>query len=318
MPAFEWLPFFDRYRIEFRDHGPNVGKNHVVVRCPFCNDDPGMHLSISLDGKGWRCFRNHAHAGISPIRLIQALARIDWHTAVMIGGREGQQQYIQPSSILERVNNLLGTSSDEPETIEFPETARLLDDPKPSAKPYQLYMQRRGFTNYDLTKMVDWDVRFDNKDPRFHGRILFGTRHQGQLVAMTGRAIGDRMEPRYLAAGDPKRALLWAHRMLPLGRRMLVLTEGPFDALKVNILGNHLGIYATCAFTSSFGPELRAQLFELIPRFRSTVVLFDRGNEHSAYELAAGFPARIGVAMLPSYAKDPAELHSVDWLLEDQ
>jgi hypothetical protein len=227
---------------------------------------------------------------------------------------------VPPQSILERVTHLLDGPStpEEPEVVEFPETARCLDDERPSARPYQLYMQRRGFTNFDLGRMVDWDVRFDAKDTRFHGRILFGVRHQGQLVAMTGRAIGDRTEPRYLAHGDMTRSLIWTNRMKGLGghERLLVLCEGPFDALKVNILGNQLGIYATCAFTSSFTPELRAQLFEVMLSFERTVVLFDQGNEHNAYKLVAGFPARIGVAMLPPYAKDPAELHSVDWMLE--
>lgn len=313
--AFEWLPFLDRYRIAFSEHGPNVGKDHVVVRCPFCHDDPGMHLSISIEGKGWRCFRNHSHSGISPVRLIQALARLDWQTAIAIGGKDGQQQYVQPASILEHVTSLLALAHTEPQSMEFPASARQLDDPMPSARPYQHYMHRRGFTDQHMAQLSDWDVLYDSRDKRWHGRILFGTRYQGQLVAMTGRAVGSR-EPRYLAAGDASLALLWAHLMPPNEGRLLVLTEGPFDALKVNMLGNPFGIWATCAFTSSFAPRLRARLFELMPAFERTVVLFDSGNEANAYKLVAGLPARIDVATLPLYAKDPAELRSVDWLLE--
>ena len=52
---------------------------------------------------------------------------------------------------------------------------------------------------------------------------------------------------------------------MPPRGRLLVLTEGPFDALKLNLLGNAYGIWATCCMTSDFSPHQRAQLYGLLP-----------------------------------------------------
>ena len=43
-------------------------------------------------------------------------------------------------------------------------------------------------------------------------------------------------------------------------------------------------------------------------------MLFDHGNEANAYRLSQNFPGRMLVASLPAYAKDPAELDSLDFL----
>ena len=319
----DWVSFCDRYHIDYRDHGANVGTDHIVIHCPFCGaSDPGMHMSISTQGKGWHCWRDSTHSGINPNRLIQALLNIDWSSAAAISGTSKGYQSEPPvptHSLLDRVNVLMSASSQATQSpaIEFPTTAKPLTHPKPVTLPYALYMRSRGIE--DMTTLDKWDIRFDHHDKRWHGRILFGVRSiaaKGKLIAMTGRAIGTRMEPRYLAEGPVDRHLIWSDRMPPKADT-LVLTEGPFDALKVNLLGRKADIWATCCMTSSYSPAQRALLHSLIPRFRRTLVLFDRGNEANAYRLAKGFPRRMGVAELPAYAKDPAELHSLDWLIEE-
>ena len=321
---FDWITFFERYRIDYRDHGPNVGTNHVVIRCPFCgHQDPGMHMSVSTEGKGWHCWRDNHHAGINPNRLISSLLNIDWSSAAAISGTsKGYQQQppVQAQNFAQKVNFLMAgdTASITATTISFPKTAQPLSSDKPTALPYRLYLKQRGIA--DPAQLDRWDMRFDHHDQRWHGRILFGVRsmqHNGMLVAMTGRAISHRMEPRYLAEGAVDRHLIWTDRMPPKADT-LILTEGPFDALKVNLLGNRHGIWSTCCMTSSFSPTQRAHLYALLPRFRRTLVLFDRGNEPAGYRLAAGFGNRIGVLQLPSYAKDPAELTTLDWLIEDR
>ena len=321
MAGFDWAQFCERYRIDYRDHGANVGADHIVIQCPFCGrNDPGMHMSISTEGKGWHCWRNNNHAGVNPNRLIMQLLNIDFTSAAAISGTsKGYQSQppVQAKSLVGKVNDIfkatLTTTPASP--IEFPKTACPLTTLHRSAIPYQLYLRRRGIT--DMTDLADWDIRFDNRDPRWHGRILFGVRHNTHLVAMTGRAVGTRSSPRYLAEGPVDQHLIWADRF-PNKADTLILTEGPFDALKVNLLGNTRDIWSTCCMTSSFSDAQRSQLHDLTRRFRRTLVLFDRGNEANAYRLIAGFPNRITVAELPAYAKDPAELHSLDWLLTEE
>lgn len=320
MPAFDWITFCDRYRIDYRDHGPNVGQNHIVVHCPMCgHHDPGMHMSIALDGKGWHCWRDPSHAGINPNRLIQTLLQIDWSSAAAISGTSRgyqQQPPVQTHTLLDRVNVLLSKppAPTKPPTITLPKTARPLTLNLPVALPYRLYLKGRGID--DLTALDQFGIHFDHRDPRWHGRILFPVTDAARIVAMTARAISNRMEPRYLAEGPVDRHLIWSDRFPPRSR-ILVLTEGPFDALKINLLGNRYGIWSTCCMTSDFSKHQRALLYGLIPRFERTVTLFDNGNEVNAIRLSHGFNGRVATVQLPSYAKDPAELTNVEWLLDE-
>src|ERR1039458_2617615 len=72
--TFDWPKFFERNQVKFVTTGPNVAREHVAVHCPFCgSSDPSQHMSVSLEGKGWRCWRNPAHRGKHPAYLIQAL-----------------------------------------------------------------------------------------------------------------------------------------------------------------------------------------------------------------------------------------------------
>jgi hypothetical protein len=318
--AFDWLLFLDRYGIEYADSGPNVGKDHVVTHCPYCgSSDQSMHMSISTEGKGWHCWRDNSHAGISPTRLVAAMLNISWSDAAAITGTgKGYQSQppVQAELLVEQVNNLLQaptTRTAQPKLIEFPQSAQPLNTLSRTAIPYQLYMRGRGIT--DLNHLDRWDILYDHRDERFHGRILFGVRDKGKLVALTARAVGQRLQPRYLAEGPVDQHLIWADRF-PTKSNTLVLCEGPFDALKLNLLGKPYGIWATCCMTSSFSDTQRSKLYSLMPRFKRTVALFDRGNEHNAHRLSQGFPGRMLVGTLPPNVKDPAELDNIDFLIE--
>ena len=97
---------------------------------------------------------------------------------------------------------------------------------------------RRGFNPADLDP---YDVFFDASGGRFHGRIIFVIRADAErIVGFTGRAVSPRMEPRYLFEGATDATLLWSYKF-PKRAHTLVLCEGPFDALKVNVLGNRAG-----------------------------------------------------------------------------
>jgi hypothetical protein len=318
--AFDWQTFLERYRIDHRDRGPNVGADHVVIRCPFCaSHDPGMHMSISLNNKGWHCWRDGSHAGISPTRLVAAILDIDWSSAADITGTSKGYQSEAPVpayNLAQKVKDLMEkpVPTQAITAIEFPKSTRPLSAPSYSATPYTLYLRNRGFT--DMKALDRFDIVFNHHDARWHGRIIFPVRHATKLVAMTGRAISTRMQPRYLAEGPIDQHLIWADRF-PKSADTLVLCEGPFDALKVNLLGNHQSIWATCCMTSSFSATQRAHLYSLMPRFRRTVVLFDRGNEPNAYRLAQNFPARATVATMPGGFKDPAELQDLSFLLAE-
>src|SRR5688572_20809008 len=84
----DWIQFFTRNRVPFAEHGPNVSRGQVVIRCPWCGaSDQGMHLSVNLAGKGFRCFRNaNKHSGRNPAKLVMALLNCSWERACELTG----------------------------------------------------------------------------------------------------------------------------------------------------------------------------------------------------------------------------------------
>src|SRR6185436_20537355 len=74
--AIDWRAFFRRHNIDYVTSGPNASKGRLQIKCPFCGqDDPSEHMGVSIRGKGWSCWRNAGHRGVSSERLIQALLR---------------------------------------------------------------------------------------------------------------------------------------------------------------------------------------------------------------------------------------------------
>src|SRR3974377_930695 len=71
---FNWVRLLNAHHVPFVTRGPNTGRDHISVKCPWCGAaDPSEHLGISLRGKGYRCLRDPRHAGRSRARLIHAL-----------------------------------------------------------------------------------------------------------------------------------------------------------------------------------------------------------------------------------------------------
>ena len=115
---------------------------------------------------------------------------------------------------------------------------------------------------------------------------------------------------RYLSHPGPvvKRNLLWYDRLLRHGGRKLIITEGPFDALKVDYAFNDAGVpnKVTCTFGVSYTPEQLDQIRELSTVFDKVVILFDDGAMGVALTLQRDLrDIQPSVAHVPRGVKDP-------------
>lgn len=303
--SFHWLPFLNDHGVHYVTTGKNVGKGYVAVKCPFCGSaDPSEHMTIAISGSGWKCWRNHEHRGQKPHRLITALTGMSPSAVNALVGNDGSAIVRDFASY---VRDQLADKNEVREPlaeIEMPSTFR----PIVSAKMYVRYLRKRGFTpehaqQYGLMYATcgEWV-----------GRIIFPIRNRsGKLVAFTGRAIGNSALRYKTSEVDINRLLLFEDQLFAIeGRkpkRMLVVTEGPFDALKVSVLGKEHGIVGTCVFTSSPSPDQRATLRHLSTRFDHIVALFDRENEQASFRLAGAIPS-VAVKLLCDRFGDPGEL----------
>ena len=320
---FSWSRFLNSNRIEYADTGPNTSRNNIVIHCPFCGAaDKGHHMSINIDGKGWRCWRNHDHKGKAPTRLVQALLNVDWHRACEIVGRPSA-----PDNFIARVRAELGPAPQlEQRTLKLPKEFKPFTG-LPSSRPFENYLINRG---YDLTfirtGLTDrYNVRYCTQGS-FAGRVIFPVCHMGALISWTGRTIGsDPLRYKSLtvdaeraktigykpAIGPISHYLLFHDRIINSNAETLILCEGPFDALKINVLGRKFGVVATCFFTAEPTAPQIDLLHDLVPRFRRCFIVLDKGEFAKSVKVA-GKLITLGVEPkpIPNGCKDPAEFTS--------
>src|SRR6202035_1643549 len=161
---FDWKNFLDARRIEYATSGPNVGRDHVAIRCPVCADDPSHHMSISLTGEGYRCFRNHEHRGKNPAWLIQALLKCSWEQANHIAGN--RYNFDSFSKLLDKQEQRYRPP------LKLPTEFKAISD-LPSCRPFVAYLRNRGFTAEHIATLSDrYGLRYCTQGI-YHGRIIF-------------------------------------------------------------------------------------------------------------------------------------------------
>ncbi len=317
-----WVDFLQQHRIDYTFGG----KNEIVIPCPFCGvHDPSKHMSIAIDGRGWKCWRNkEKHSGRSPIRLIQALARCNYEQARQIAGIK--TTHIPDDFMTKITTAVAGPASNESCKLSMPQEFREFGD-VPMARPYTAYMAGRGYHGIALAHI--YGLRWCAEGP-FGGRVIFPVWADG-LVSWTGRAISQQSSIRYKTlTTDPERAryehtplavgpitnyLLWWDMLMQSYDDTIYLCEGPFDALKINFLGRRHGVCATCFFTNSPSNAQIDLLHELLPRYSKRYILLDQDAWPIALRLEQSL-STLGVKALrlPDGIKDPGELSALESL----
>lgn len=327
---FDWPAFLQNHNIDYIEER----RGHVAVRCPFCSDDPSHHMSINLEGRGWRCFRQpDQHKGRSPVLLIAKLINIPIGQARRICGTNST---FIPEDFIGRVNDFLSPQEEEDQMstpLLMPKEFRRFNQALPSRQPYINYLvKKRGFAAKDIDWLCEqFDLRYAVRGA-FHHRVIFPVEYDGELVTWTGRAIAGTMSLRYLSLpSDPDASarlelppakasigqhLLWYDRIKAFRRpKVIVLTEGPFDALKIWYLGQQWGVVATCFFTATASSTQIDELHELLPRFSYKYLLLDRNTLAIAMRLHSLLEGLgVEVRHLPDRIKDAGELNSIEFL----
>ena len=318
---FDFVRFFDSNGIGYATSGANVSRGNVAIHCPFCGPaDEGQHMSVSTEGKGWRCWRSVDHRGKSPARLVAALLRVSFEQAAQITG----EQIDVPDDFLARVRGNIMPSADKPERELklLPEFKRF--EGKPSSKPFMRYMADRYYDSADVARLSRiYGLRYATQG-YFRGRIIFPVKQGGKLVSWTGRSIYPTASLRYMslpwddekarehdlppAVGPISEYLLWGDK-LKHGGDVLVLCEGPFDALRIDFHGKAYGIRATCCFTAAPSRSQIEALHELAPLYDRRLIMFDHNAYHTAMRVRDMIaPLGFDIARLPPHTKDPGAI----------
>lgn len=324
---FDWMQFLDRYGVEYVTSGHNARRGNIGVRCPFCADDPSHHMGISTTGRGWCCWRNpSAHSGKSPVRLVAALVGCTYEEARVLVSSDSVSFAKSDDSFSDDVMRRLGVVMSAPRyhnselrpldefvPVEYRGMCRLLVYP---------YLKNRGYDRDDADWLADrYQLMFAPRG-KFAYRIIVPIVVGRRLVNWTGRTVARGEDLRYKSlSSDPEKAAAQYLPVAPMnikdtlfdfdgasrGGEILVLTEGPFDAMRVGFLGEDYGVRGTCLYSKSVTPAQIDLLAKIVDRYDRVVSLLDRGAEH---DLFGELPDYLGVTplRLPGGFKDPAEL----------
>lgn len=314
----DWQVFLTRYNIEYTSASRyHVTTGNVAIQCPWCINDTGFNLHISLNNKGYHCWRCNQR-GTTPQRLIQALLKCPFSLADSLVNSSVD---LLPSddNFITRLNQLFVPEREEPVEVtelEFPKSFVPIRN-SGSGRMFCTYLAQRGFRG-DLQKLCHrYKLLCCSDNSRWHGRIIFPVTINDRLVTWTGRHIGGSViRYRTLSPTDPdtpavcrvKDTILWLD-MLRKANGTLVVCEGPFDAFKVNYLGWERNIYATCLFGKSATTK-QYELLASLENFSRRILLLDAGvtdhfdpQSNFSLLLAAGFE----VMLLPREVPDPGE-----------
>lgn len=322
---FDWPVFLASHGIAYRVDSDA----ELSIRCPFCGEaDRSTNMAVSLRGRGWHCWRNHEHRGRSNANLIRALIGCSRERAQEIAGEQGPATPID-SDFGTAIANLLGMDErvpPPPTELTLPREARPLQTKSLLAAAFVNYLRRRGFDEADMDWLAEhYQLHVARRGDWAYRIIIPIYDSMRRLVTWTGRSVRADEPIRYKTLstkpGQTPRALAAPGQLLlglPLlfgcsNPRVLLLCEGPFDALRLTVSGAKHGVYATCLFGLRLSPEQEALLSQLSNRFRRLRVLLDRDAQFVSFPLVERL-SYLGCRslQLPEGYKDPGELSTED------
>lgn len=325
--AFDWIKFFDARRIEWSD-SQGASSGNVVIHCPLCGSgDHGMHMAVSLQDRGWRCFRVRGHSGRSVPRLIQLLTMCSWEDACRVAGVASQHLLPDEALIGARALDAIRNPRAAGVDAATRSTLRLLPEFKPlanrgSGRMFSEYLiYERGYTHFDIGPLARlYDLRYAIQGT-FDKRIIFPIYMRGELVNWTGRTISKTNGLRYRTlSADPEKAkenqlpvakisverTLYNYDNVLEGGRELLIAEGPFDAMKLDYYGNRYEVHAVATYTKSLSADQVVLLEGLRNRYGQMTRVLDNDAELDLLqEQRRAGHLGLGVKRIPRHRKDP-------------
>lgn len=320
---FDWVGFLRSNNVEYITRGSNVGRGQINVQCPWCGEsDPSHHMTINLAGRGWRCFRNPSqHIGRAPLRLVQALIKCSYeHAREIVGGDVAPLP--DDDNLADQVAANFGAPEEveaRPKHLSLPREFKPLGfetQPSPFARGFWTYLQGRGYSDVDIGWIcAAYDLHYSVRGEFAYRVILPIHDERDCLMTWTGRSIKYNAVVRYKTLTSALSVQPTANLLLGLPllwrapkMRMLIVAEGPFDAIRISALCHADGIYGTCLFGLNVS-EAQANLLEqLSARFKRMVMLLDNDAALVTLNLRDHLPRACRTAFLPDGVKDPGEL----------
>jgi hypothetical protein len=251
--AVRWRELLSHLQIPWVERSPNISRGEIGIKCPWCGPaDPSEHLAIDEATGFYKCRRSSGHGGRKPYYFLHALG---------VG-------YAEMDTLLERYGGAPAVPRDAPAQPRVPPTQYAkqwaLFRPAASDTEACAYLAKRGFWNPARTARA-FDLRVG--EGRYAGRLWFPFLHGKGVAGYTGRAMRAR-GPRYMT--EALGALLYMPRLPFDSDKVIVLVEGPIDALRLaDAALDRYNLFVAALCGLSMSPDKRLQLAalaRLLPR----------------------------------------------------
>ena len=122
------------------------------------------------------------------------------------------------------------------------------------------------------------------RDWRFSDRIVIPVLINGELHSWTGRSILENPKRRYLTPRQEDTLTVCQHTVYPydflckVKGDVLLIVEGVFDSLPVNLTSRTTGVYAVSVFTNNVTPGQVRWLLDIVKNFTAVVIEIGRAS----------------------------------------
>lgn len=219
-----------KYRVEWKDRGPNTSRGNINISCPLCNKttspDHGHHLGILLSTGQFHCFRNAKHSGRSIIVIFRMLG-IPKHEYDDQEIKDVEPEYVPDSRNYSAFNFFLPADEDK----------ECLD-----------YLAKRLFTN-PIEACGKFNLKY-SPEGKWAGRLIIPL-----TIGWTGRSLRSHIEPRYRAHTSESGFFLHSK-----GNSSILILEGAVDGMRAATVTSKLDVAGKCG--NRLSPALLAYLRE--------------------------------------------------------
>lgn len=257
----------EQFNIPYIDHGPNVKKGWLCIHCPLCGySDPSFHLGINPETLFCGCWRDNTHRGNFRF-FLGRIANLSTSALDAIFG----QKRISPVSKLISDFNAINKSADADKLkyVEWPsDMIRICKTQGPRGTVWN-YLLSRGYTEEQAERAAEmFDLRCAASGP-FALRVIFPIRMNGKLVGWTGRDVTGTSPMRYKTESNGwGKSILYYHKIKNI--KNIVFTEGPFDALRINVYAAQFGLSDQVAAVAMLGTAIVGSQVSLLARLMTT------------------------------------------------
>lgn len=301
----QWDEFCRDHGIGFDERGVSVKRGNINIRCPFCPPSESRLMGLELGSPKWACWRNARHRGRNAAYLISALTGCSSETAAELAGLGVASGVDDLRSRLDALNGPRQSQAKQLPGYELRPACFRLRPGGHRSRRFLEYLERRGLPGESVAR-----YQLHGCDHgEFRGRVVLPIVSDGRVVGATGRAIRKKHR-RYhtLPGGVGTQALLL--EQLAVGGQLLVVVEGPFDALALDwaAFTDQMPVHAVGLGGLALTQPKRVALDRLAARYERTVLLLDATALTRSLELQRELGAEAVIGQLPPDVDDAGEL----------